>query len=47
MPDISNMTVILNTELYHCLAKSETKRKVIEKFTFNLIEKRYFKVADE
>jgi hypothetical protein len=47
MPDVSNMTLILNTELYHCLAKSETKRKVIEKFSFNLIERRYLKVADE
>lgn len=40
------MTVILNTEIYRCLSNSNAKRKVVEKFTYNMTEKRYWKVAD-
>lgn len=49
MPETSYMTILLNTELFHCLpsGNSRTKRQVIEKMTFNMIEKRYYKVANE
>lgn len=49
MPEASYMTILLNTEMYHCLSseKEKIKRQVVEKLTLNMIEKRLFKVANE
>jgi hypothetical protein len=49
LPEISYMTIILNTEIYHCLASANTstKRQVVERMTFNMEEKRFNKVANE
>lgn len=43
------MTILLNTEIFHCLASGSTnvKRQVMEKVTLNVIEKKYLKVANE
>ena len=43
------MTILLNTEVYHCLASENEniKRQVVEKLTLNMVQKRYFKVANE
>jgi hypothetical protein len=41
------MTILLNTEIYHCLASENTKRQVVERMTFNMTEKRYNQVSNE
>lgn len=52
LPEISYQTILLNTEVENCLRAPETntvfmKRQVIEKMTLNMIEKKYYKVANE
>jgi hypothetical protein len=49
MPEVSYMTILLNTEIYHCLASANTntKRQVVERMTFNMTEKRFNQVANE
>jgi hypothetical protein len=46
MDDCSSMNVILNTEIYRAWAHGAAKRKVIDKFTLTLEDKRYLRVAD-
>jgi hypothetical protein len=41
------MTILLNTEVYHCLASENRKRQVVERMTFNMTEKRYNQVSNE
>lgn len=42
------MSILLNTEIFHCLAEAgvRTKRQVVEKITFNMIQKNYYKIAN-
>ena len=40
------MNVILNTEIYRAWVKAPSKRKIIEKFTFTMEDKRHLRVAD-
>ena len=52
MPEISYMTILLNTEVENCLRSADSstilmKRQVIEKMTLNMIEKKHYKVASE
>lgn len=46
MPAVGSMNVILNIEIYRGWVKSPAKRKIIEKFTFTMEEKRHLRVAD-
>ena len=47
MDDCSSMNVILNTEIYRAWVHGAAKRKVIDKFTLTMEDKRYLKIADE
>jgi hypothetical protein len=46
MPAVASMNVILNTEIYRAWVKSPSKRKIIEKFTFTMEDRRHLRVAD-
>jgi hypothetical protein len=47
MPSNAYMNIILNTEVFRGSTKSNSKRKIIEKFTFTMNDERFFKVANE
>lgn len=46
MPPVASMNVVLNTQIYRAWVKSPSKRKIIEKFTFMMEDKRHLRVAD-
>ena len=46
MAPVASMNVILNTEIYRGWARSPAKRKLIEKFTYTMEDKRHLRVAD-
>lgn len=41
------MSLIVNTEIYRAWVLGKSKRKIVEKFTYTMEDKRYLRVADE